>query len=108
MELYRKITDDEIPLLFINDTDGIGLFYNLLRNSQRLPGIIDVMAPPFVVKIEYINSVEYIDLCLFYPDENGILGYNDGMFINHNDSHTGYKFQADNVEAFLQKYKTEL
>ena len=66
MELYRDITDD-VPLLVIKDKDGIELFWNLIRNSQRLPGILDVTASPFVAKIEYQTSAEVIDLALFFP-----------------------------------------
>ncbi|MCL2702947.1 MAG: M56 family metallopeptidase [Defluviitaleaceae bacterium] len=105
--LYRDITDDEVPLLVIEDNEGIELFYNLINNSQRLPGILNVTVSPYLAKIEYNSFVELIDLSLYFPVENRINGYG-GMYISHSNSHTGYEFLTEDAEAFLNVYRTEL
>jgi hypothetical protein len=103
---FRNITDDDVPLLVIEDETGIELFMNMLINSTRIPGALDVLSPPFIAMVHYENSIEGIDLHLSYPDDNGNSYY--GMFIEHYNTHAGYEINVEYVEAFLQAYRTDL
>ena len=103
---YLDSTSNDVPILVIEDKEHRELFHNLIENAQQIEGILNIRKAPFFAEVQY--GTHTISMCLYLNYPVGDIVIYSGLYIDHKDSHTGYEFQADDVEAFLQAYRAEL
>jgi uncharacterized lipoprotein YehR (DUF1307 family) len=88
--------ESDTPFLVIENEDGLKLFSELIDNAKKMDGILDMTTPPYIAEVQY-------------SDKNEVLYFNihtsSGMFVNSKDTGTGYNFELEDIEAFINIYE---
>lgn len=91
---FEKSTDK--PFVTIVDKEIIKEISKILKESTPIPGILDVLAPDYVMNI-YKSEKEMETIELWVGEEG-----TKGMWMNKNNTNTGYTISAANTQRIKQ------
>lgn len=84
--------ESETPIFTIDDKKTLDLFSNVLRTSKKIPGMLDVASPPYLLEI-YNKPNHFFAIYLFVNKES-----DNGMYIYTDKTETGYSISKSNTK----------
>lgn len=98
--LLKKASD--ISMLSITEEEAIKEFQEMLENSRKIDGILDAT---FDYIVEMKNEDEVVET-LYINLKKDV--EESGLYVNSNDTSTGYILSQDNLQEFINTYKEKL
>lgn len=92
---FDKSTDK--PLISIIDKEIINEISQILKESDSLPGILDVSSPKYLIEI-YNSKFKETEVVYLWVEKEGY----KGMCMNMNNTNKGYEISASNNEKIKQ------
>lgn len=90
------IESTDKPFATITEKEMLKEISKILKESDKIPGILDVGAPDYVMDI--YNLDKGIETIYLWVGEDGI----KGMYMNKDNTETGYSISVDNMQRINQ------
>lgn len=82
----------DIPIISINDQNILKEISTILRKSEKMPGILDVVSPDYILEIHGFNkSIQTV--YLWIGKDSG-----KGMYMYKDNTETGYSISEINAQ----------
>ncbi len=89
-------------MLSITEEEAIKEFQEMLENCRKIDGILDAT---FDYIVEMKNEDEVVET-LYINLKKDV--EESGLYVNSNDTSTGYILSQDNLQEFINTYKEKL
>jgi hypothetical protein len=102
IELIKESSEDQTDIITTyTEESSIQVIVEAIKSSTKLPGILDVAKPQYMLKLYYKNGTTQTYLLWISKSD---AGYN-GMIMNVEDTHVGYALNKDSAKALFKLIK---